>query len=327
MTRALIVGSGGQDGQILTTQLTAQNVAVVGLQRTRLLAPEGLALAWPKQTDVTKYDEVEALVRLVQPEQIYYLAAYHHSSEDLEQDETTLFERSYQVHVQGLVNTLEAMRVHSPESRLFYAASSHVFGYPQVPVQDESTPFEPRCAYGITKTAGIHACRFYREHRGVYAAVGILYNHESPLRAHKFVSQRIVQGALRVLRGLSDGESQKLVLGSLASATDWGYAPDYVDAMRRILGSPTPEDFVIATGVRHTVRDFAEAIFDELGLRWEDHVEEQPGLLRKVERTLTGDASKLRAKTGWQPSVTFREMAKILVRAAQAAQANPNPAA
>src|SRR5262249_16601127 len=149
----------------------------------------------------------------------------------------------------------------APSCRVFYAASSHVFGFPRASTQNESTPLEPRCAYGITKTAGAHACRYYREHRDLHVSVGILYNHESPYRARKFVSHRIVYGGLAAHASKKDGSPCKLSLGSLSSVTDWGYAPDYVDAMSRIVACNEPGDFIVATGIAHTVRDFVALAF------------------------------------------------------------------
>lgn len=316
MKQILVVGSGGQDGRLLAERLQTEGHRVFGVERSRL-SIFGDTGDIRTAVDISDFHQVRRLVEETSPEEAYYLAAHHHSAEDLDENIPGLFEQSFEVHVQGLVNLLDALRASSPHCRVFYAASSHVFGYPQIPVQSESTPLEPRCVYGITKVAGMHTCRFYRERHGLHVSVGILYNHESPYRARKYVSQRIVHGALEALASKQRGHTAKLTLGNLSATADWGYAPDYVDAMARIVRQDEPRDFVVATGTRHTVRDFVASAFGQVGLDWSAYVEERPGLVRKAERTLIGDASALHAATGWQPSVDFDEMVKRLLDGAQ----------
>ena len=178
-------------------------------------------------------------------------------------------------------------------------------------MQDEATPFNPVCAYGITKAAGVHLCRFYRQECGLFASVGILYNHESPFRRPEFVSQKIIRGGLAV----KEGRQSEIVLGDLAAQVDWGYAPDTVDAMVRILRHDVPDDFVVATGQLHSVREFVEEVFRRLGLDGRGHVREDPQIVRKRRRTLLGNSDKLRQRTGWKPSVTFAEMIGLLLQA------------
>jgi len=220
-----------------------------------------------------------------------------------------LFERSYAVHVQGLLHFLDAIAHVSPKTKLFYAASSHIFGACAVQPQSETTPLEPTGVYGITKTAGIHCCRYFRRERGVFAAVGILYNHESPRRAPKFLSQKIARGVLEFQKD----NAKKIVLGDLTAAVDWGYAPDYVEAMTRILAQPQPDEFIVATGVPHTVEDFLRIACEHVGVNWRDCVQTKSGLLTKKSVLLVGDSSKLRRATGWKPSVSFEEMVRLLV--------------
>ena len=293
---ALIVGAHGQDGRLLGEQLerAARRVVRLGRNDIDLLDPAAVA----------------ALLKTHQPEEVYYLAAHHHSSQDpLGGDEALLFRASFDVHVVGLLNFLDGMRLHAPRTRIFYAASSHVFGESESALQNEQTPLVPAGVYGITKTAGMHCCRYYREAHGLFAATGILYNHESAYRRPNFVSQRIIQG----VRAIGAGRADSLVLGDLSARVDWGYAPDYVDAMRRILALPEADDFVVATGESHSVREFVEIAFEAAGLDWRSHVAEDSGRITRQIRGLTGDASKLRAFTGWQPSVTFRQMVKLLL--------------
>jgi GDPmannose 4,6-dehydratase len=312
----LVIGSAGQDGQLLCERLQREGHLTVGVERARTVEHRAGASKAGAKVDLRMLEQVRALVAEVRPDEIYYLAAHHHSAEDLDQNFPALLQQSHEVHVHGLVNVLEAVRSSSPRSRVFYAASSHVFGYPESELQSEVTPLEPRCAYGITKTTGIHTCRFYRDRQGLHVSIGILYNHESPYRARRFVSQRIANGAREALAARRDGKPYILALGNLSAVADWGYAPDYVDAMLRIVGRDQADDFVVATGVRHTVQDFAAAAFASVGLDWREHIEEKAGIVRKDERTLIGDSTKLRRATGWAPTVDFDEMVRRLVKSA-----------
>lgn len=307
MSRALIIGVNGQDGRILYERLRDDGCTVLGIARGSVRSTGACDCAG---IDITDTRQVRTLVANWRPEQIYYLAACHHSSQDrIGDDAITLFEQSHAVHVRGLVHFLEAIRDTSPKTRLFYAASSLVFGEAATEVQDEQTPMNPRCTYGITKASGVNFCRFYRETHGVFAAAGILYNHESAYRQEKFVSQKIVRGAIKI----ANGQHEKLILGDFSMRIDWGYAPDFVDAMVKILALPEPDDFVVATGQAHTVREFVEIVFGRLGLDWRTHVEEDASVLWRKRRTLIGNASKLRTATGWKPSVTFAEMVERLL--------------
>jgi GDPmannose 4,6-dehydratase len=308
MKRTMIVGSGGQDGQLLWDRLRSEGDLVVGLDMGTVQASEPLALG---PVDILNSAEVAAAVEAVRPDEIYYLAAYHHSSESRPTGDLAVLEKSFAVNVQGLLNFLEAMRLGAPQARLVYAASSLVFGRTAARPQDENTPMAPTCPYGISKAAGVQCCRFYRDTHGLFAAVAILYNHESPLRRPEFVSQRIVRGVVAVKRGRQD----KLVLGDLEAATDWGWAPDYVDALVRIARHDGPDDFVVASGQARTVRQFAEAALGAAGVDVRNHLEEDPALVRRQRRVLVGDAAKLSRLTSWRPTVSFREMVARLVEA------------
>lgn len=297
------MGSRGQDGRLLSDLLKGAQYEVHGLIRA------GLETRQPGETALDLLDEnkVRSLISDLKPDEIYYLAAYHHSSESARPPEIELFKRSFEVNVQGLLGVLESVRLVSPASRILYAASSHVFGDGTSSPQDEQTPLAPTNIYGISKTAGIHACRHYRS-MGVFASVAILYNHESALRGPEFVSSRILQGASDIRRSRID----RLVLGNLSSEVDWGYAPDSVDAMWRILQQPSAEDFVVATSELHSVREFVEAVFDLAGLDWKSCVKEDPEVIQKHRGSLRGNANKLRTQTGWSPSITFDEMVERL---------------
>ena len=220
--------------------------------------------------------------------------------------------RSFEINTLALNNFLDSIAAISGHTRLFYAASSRVFGDPPTNVQDEDTPLNPVDPYGISKTAGVHLCRYYRAQRKLFCSAGILYNHESPRRAGAFVSQKVVRAAVRISRQSQD----KLVVGNLDALVDWGYAPDYVDAMWRILQLPEPDDFVIASGALHSVRELVQSAFEAVGLDWTAHVQVDPDVTRRQYGcALQGNSSKLESRTGWRPSMTFHDMIRTMVRA------------
>ena len=307
--KALIIGHKGQDGSYLWKLLSAKNYDLIGVSRTSILSSKKENI---DTVDIRNYKEVETLIKSYQPDELYYLAAVHQSSSDHQIEEGELFQKSIDINSKALVNFLEAVRLHSNHTKIFYAASSHIFGETTSPVQDETTPLNPNCIYGITKTMGIRACYFYRDNYNVFASVGIFYNHESPLRASKYVSKKIVETAVAIKQGLKD----KLILGNLDHRVDWGYAPDYVEAAYRILQLKSPGDFVISSGATHSIQDFTEGVFTCLGLDWHKYVEVNPNLITKKQKhNLTGNNKKLKTATGWKNSVTFSELIEILVNA------------
>jgi GDPmannose 4,6-dehydratase len=307
MRRVIIVGHSGQDGKLLTEHFLAEGAEVFGVSRRQVRESAGLKQF---QVNISNLAEVADFVKAVQPGQVYYLAAHHHSSQEkLGTAPLDLWNQSIEVHQRGVVHFLEAIRQFCPLSRLFYAGSSLVFGTPLNEEQDEQTPMTPECAYGITKAAGLQTCRYYRKHHGVFAATGILYNHESIYREEKFVSQKIIRAALRILQG----SKEKLVLGDLSARVDWGYAPEYVNAMTRILDLESAEDFIVASGTLHSIGDFVENVFSVLGLEWRSHVEESSGSLSRRRVAMRGNSDKLRRATGWVPRVPFSEMIRLLL--------------
>jgi len=316
VSTALVIGASGQDGTFLTELLTQRGDKVVGVSRRRVWSTS--AENWDA-VDILDPAQVLSLVQRTQPTGCYYLPAFHHSAEDasLLSGDPSLFERSHAVHVRGLLHFLHAIVQASKPTRLFYAASSHVFGSPTVQPLDESTPLNPENVYGITKTMGIHCCRHFRRELGVFAATGILFNHESHLRPVKFLSQKIVRGVL----AFRQDRTQKLTLGDLNAIVDWGYAGDYVEAMTRILGHALPEDFIVATGEPHTVGEFLQIACEIAGVDWRECAVTNPGLLKKKPVVLLGNSGKLRQLTGWQPQTTFRRMIEKML-----AHAEKNPA-
>lgn len=309
MKKALIVGCDGQDGTYLTECLSKKKYDVVGISRGGIRSSRRPHF---KRVNIINPRSVAGILSQYQPQEIYYLAAYHHSSQDRKEALSDLFKKSFDVHVQGLRNFLDGMVVHCPKSRIFYAASSHVFGRPKGRIQNENTPIEPICVYGVTKTAGVHICRYYRKEFKLFASVGILYNHESPIRDAKFVSQKIVQAAIAIKQGLQ----KELVLGNLNAVIDWGYAGDYVEAMHKILSAKAPDDFVIASGQAHTVKQFVQGVFGYLRLDWKKFVRQDPGLISgRHQSHWQGNSAKLKKVTGWKPKKNFKELIALMVEA------------
>lgn len=299
MKKAIVVGARGQDGTLLSSLLEESGYHVLGIGRGDI--------------DISDPQAVRNLLS-THCDHVYYLAAHHHSSQDSTgSGERELFEKSHAVHAGGLLNFLDAILSRSPHTRLFYASSSLVFGSPHTEPQNESNPLNPSCIYGITKVCGMHLCRHFREKHGLFASTGILFNHESPLRHRKFVIPKIIHSALAISRG----SREKLELGNLSARVDWGYAPDYVDAMHGLLCLDRPDDFVIATAETHSVQEVVEIVFGRLGLDWSRHVVESPAILTRRGPALRGDSSKLRHATGWHPTLDFPSMILSLLKDAQ----------
>ena len=302
MKTALIIGSAGQDGIYLSEHLVRLGYKVIGIDRP------------PDLIDLRDAASVFALLENAKPQEVYHLAAFHHSSQDKLTDDLAVFRKSDEIHVLATANLLEGLKRFCPTARFFYAASCHLYGNPATPTQNETTPFCPDGLYGITKQAGAQLCRYYRQKHNLFAAVGILYNHESPLRPANFVSKKIVEAAVAI----SNQQQEKLVLGDMETEIDWGFAGDYVVAMQQILQLPVAEDFVISSGEKHRIRDFVEEAFKLVGLDWRKHVVVDPTLLRRETRvSLYGDNTKLRAKTGWQPATSFPELVRMMITAEQ----------
>jgi GDPmannose 4,6-dehydratase len=204
------------------------------------------------------------------------------------------------------------MRSTVPEAHFYQASSSEMFGQVRETPQRETTPFYPRSPYGVAKVYGHFITVNYRESYGLFACSGILFNHESPRRGREFVTRKVSDGVARIKLGLA----KELQLGNLDAHRDWGFAGDYVEAMWRMLQQPTADDYVVATGETHSVRELVEIAFAVVGLRWQDHVRTDPSLLRPAEvDTLIGDAAKARRVLGWKPQVTFPQLVEMMVRA------------
>jgi GDPmannose 4,6-dehydratase len=316
MKKALITGISGQDGSYLAELLLEKGYEVHGLVRRsssfntgridhlyRDPHQEGVRL-FTHYGDLTDPVALTQLLYRLQPDEIYHLGAQSHVRVSFDIPGYT-----FDVTGGGTLRLLEAMREAGVDSRFYQASSSEMYGAAPPP-QSETTPFHPRSPYAVAKLAAYWAAVNYREAYGTFASNGILFNHEAPRRGETFVTRKITRALARIKHGLQD----KLFLGNLDAKRDWGYAPDYVEAMWRMLQHDTPDDFVIATGETHSVREFLEAAFGHAGLDWEEHVEIDPRYFRPSEvDVLLGDASKAKEKLGWEPTVRFEELVRIMV--------------
>jgi GDPmannose 4,6-dehydratase len=249
------------------------------------------------------------IVRRLRPHEIYNLGAQSHVRVSFDVPEYTV-----NTVAMGTLRLLEAVRELGGEARLYQASSSEMFGA-SAPPQNEDTPLRPRSPYACAKVFAHQLCQNYREAYGLFISSGILFNHESPRRGIPFVTRKITRAAARIKHGLED----KLFLGNLDARRDWGFAGDYVEAMWMMLQQPKPDDYVIATGESHSVRECLEVAFGALGLDWNKHVEIDQRYFRPTEVDhLCGDASKARAQLGWKPKVHFKELIEMMVRADEA---------
>lgn len=317
--RAFITGITGQDGSYLTELLIAKGYEVHGLvRRTSMMQRERLdefkfAPSFPRDRLSLHYGDlgdVTGLVRIfhrIEPDEIYHLAGQSHVRISFEAPEYT-----FDINTTGTLHLLECLRDFKKPVRLYHASSSEMFGRPDASPQNETTPFRPVSPYACSKVAAHFMTACYRKSYGIFACNGILYNHESPRRGENFVTRKIARGVAAIARK----RQAKLMLGNLEASRDWGYAPEYVEAMWRMLQHDRPDDYVIATGEAHSVREFVEEAFQVVGLNWRDHVETDPGQMRPTEAgSLVGDASKAKRTLGWEPRVRFHELVKLMVEA------------
>lgn len=316
MKKALITGITGQDGSYLAEFLLAKGYEVHGLIRRastfntqridHIYIDPHLASArlFLHYGDLTDGSRLVTLLNQIRPDEIYNLAAQSHVRVSFDEPE-------YTGDTTGLGSTrlLEAIRQSVPEARFYQASSSEMFGAANPP-QNENTEFYPRSPYGAAKAYSYWMTKNYREAYGMYAVNGILFNHESPRRGETFVTRKITRAVARI----SQGQQTELFLGNLDARRDWGYAPDYVVAMWKMLQQETPDDFVIATGTDLSVRDFVEMSFAHVGLDWQKYVKFDERYLRPTEvDSLVGDASKAEKELGWKASVSPAELAAIMV--------------
>ena len=308
---ALITGLTGQDGSYLADQLLEKGYDVYGLVR-RLSIPNYTRIEHILDDvtlidgDLTDQASINRAISISEPHEIYNLAAQSFVATSWKQPILTS-----EVSALGVVRILEGIRYLAPDSRMYQASSSEMFGKVQETPQTEGTKFYPRSPYGISKVYGYWAVVNYRESYDIHASNGILFNHESPRRGLEFVTRKISYNVARIKMGLVD----KIQLGNLDAKRDWGYAPEYVDMMWRMLQQDEPSDLVVATGESHSVREFCDEAFRHVGIDdWESHVDVAEAHFRPAEVIeLRGDASLAREKLGWAPKVDFRRLVQIMV--------------
>ncbi len=314
--RALVTGVTGQDGSFLAELLLEKGYEVHGVIRRsssfntarvdhlyRDPHEQGVRF-FLHYGDLNDASSLQRILQKVQPHEVYNLAAQSHVKVSFEVPEYT-----GEVTGLGTVRLLEAMRLTGITPRFYQASSSELFGDAPAP-QNEQTPFRPRSPYAAAKAYAFYVTRNYREAYGMFAVNGILFNHESERRGETFVTRKITRALGRIKHGLQD----KLYLGNLEAKRDWGYARDYVEAMWRMLQAEEPDDYVVATGETHSVREFLEVAAEVAGIDWQAHVEIDPRYFRPTEvDLLLGDASRARERLGWKPRVSFEELVRIMV--------------
>jgi len=318
MRLALITGITGQDGSYLTELLLAKGYTVHGIVRRssntvrqRLdhltadpaIYGERLFLHYADLDDITT---VRRLMLKIRPTEVYHLAGQTHVGASFDIPESTC-----EFTAMGTLRLLEILRDLDPQPRFLNASSSEIFGRPAAWPQTESTPLNPVTPYGVAKAFATQMVRVYREAFDLFACNAICYNHESPRRGESFVTRKITRSVARIKLGLQD----RLLLGNLLARRDWGFAGDYVDAMWRMMQQPTANDYIIATGQDHTVEEFLEIAFSEVGLDWHDHVATDPRFFRPTDvELLVGDPTRAREVLGWSPATRFPELVKSMVQ-------------
>lgn len=308
MLKVLIVGHLGQDGTLLRESLAEKNVEVIGVGRAQV---DHYGLHGECVHSQAGEPRVEDVIREESPSEIYYLAAEHSSSEggmsvDLSPQ---AFSRYEETNVTNFLAVLEAIRLYSPDTRAFYAGSSHVFGPGAGRSLSENSPLKPRSFYAITKAQAMWIARKFRHEAQLHVSTGILFNHESHLRNPRFLSAKVIQGALRVQRGIIS----EIQVGNLEAKVDWGYARDFVEAFQIVVRQDAPDDYVIATGETRTVREFVSAVFGCFDLDWRDYVREDSSLTPVTASMGRANPSKIFDQTGWRPKFGFEDFVRRLV--------------
>jgi GDPmannose 4,6-dehydratase len=312
MKRALITGITGQDGSYLAEFLLGKGYGVYGMVRRASFQrfdriQHILDRVEIIEGDLTDQSSLDDAMKTITPDEVYNLASQSFVPTSWNQPVLTA-----DVTGTGVTRMLEAIRKHKPDSKFYQASTSEMFGKVRETPQSEMTPFHPRSPYGVAKIYAHWITINYRESYDIFACSGICFNHESPRRGLEFISRKVTDGVARIKLGLAD----TLKLGNLEARRDWGFAKDFVEAMWLMLQQDQPEDYVIATGVSHSVQDLVETAFSYVGLPMEPYVVVDPKLFRPAEvDILVGDASKAKAKLGWTPTCSFQEMIHMMVEA------------
>lgn len=306
--KALITGTSGQDGSYLAEQLIEKGYEVHGIvRRSATFSRQNIDHIGElilHYGDLTDFSSLMRILLEVKPDEIYNLAAQSHVGISWQIPNYTA-----QATGVGVLNLLEAVRCSGLKSKIYQASTSEMFSGKNPP-QNEQTPFAPRSPYAIAKLYAHQICQIYREAYGMFICCGILFNHESERRGKNFVTRKITTGIANIIKGKQD----KIQLGNLEAKRDWGYAPDYTELMWLMLQQDKPDDYIVATGETHTIKEFLEEAFSLVHMNWKDYVEVKDEFIRPLEiDSLCGDASKARKVLGWKPKTTFKKLVKIML--------------
>ena len=304
---AIIVWAWWQDGTILTKLLLARWYGVIAVHRSHTIYV-GID-QWRTDIDILVAEDANYLIQKFSPTQLYYLAAYHHSSQEVTPDDTVLFQKSREVHVDWYLNFLSAIARYSPETRVCYASSCLIYEGSTTQVQNEDTLPVPNSPYGITKLEGMHVGNWYMKKHSLHILNAILYNHESEFRWQKFLSMKVILGAIAI----SQGKQKELILWDLSTKIDQGSAWDYMENMISLLEGDKTWDYIFSSGEQHTIQDMVEIVFGHLGLDWKEYVKVDTGIIQRRTGTLFWDNTKLKDDIRWNVTIWFEEMLKKII--------------
>src|SRR3989344_882187 len=316
MKKALITGITGQDGSYLAELLLNKDYEVYGVERRVAIEDQSQRNGRINHIindinimpgDIRDYSRIFQIINEVKPDELYHLAAQSFVAESFDDEDPVI-----RINIEGTKNVLNALLKINPDCKFYFAGSSEMFGKVEEEPQNEKTPFHPRSPYGISKVAGFDWTRLYREAYGLFACSGILFNHESPRRGKEFVTRKITS----TLNEIVNKKTNELVLGNIDAKRDWGFSGDYVEAMWLMLQQSQPDDYVIATGETHTIKEFLDIAFSYAGLNWKDYVKIDQKYCRPADvNTLIGDYSKAKRVLGWEPKIRFKELVEMMVEA------------
>ena len=297
---AIITGISGQDGSYLSSLLLKKKYKVIGLTNPNSKKKKNFSKIVLKTIDLNNFKKISELIKKIKPDEFYHLAAQSFINYKFEDEFFKL-----NPNINGTHYILSAIKKYSPKTRFYFAASSEIFGNVKKYPQNENSKFNPRSAYGISKVAGFYLTKNYREAYNLFSCSGILYNHESPIRKINFVSRKITSSLAKILAG----KQKKIILGDIDAKRDWGYAGDYVEAMWKILQQKKPDDFVVGTGITHSVKDFLKIAFEYVNLDYRKYIRLDKKLIRPKENIiLRADNKKAKKILKWKPRTTFKEM-------------------